>query len=99
MSDDGPAWNEDALAKLEKIPFFARKMARKKIEQRAAELGKALFDAVTPAEALNRTLGYPLAGETRMTTAWHDGAAASGAMAIQIKASAALARCSATACR
>lgn len=40
MSSDEPAWNDEALAKLDKIPFFARKIARKKIEQRAAELGE-----------------------------------------------------------
>ncbi len=45
MSGDKPVWNDEALAKLERIPFFARRIAKKKIERRAAELGE---DTITP---------------------------------------------------
>ncbi len=40
MSHDKLIWEDEALEKLQKIPFFARKLARKKIEQGAVELGE-----------------------------------------------------------
>jgi len=40
MSDSSPVWDDEALAKLEKVPVFVRKMVRNKIEKAAAEEGK-----------------------------------------------------------
>jgi len=40
MSHDELIWEDEALEKLQKIPFFARKLARKKIEQGAIEAGE-----------------------------------------------------------
>ncbi len=53
MDSNQLIWNEDALAMLQKIPFFARKAARKKIERRALELGES---TITP-ELMERVRG------------------------------------------
>ena len=45
MSGINLVWDDEALKKLEKIPFFARKIARKKIEQGAIGLGE---ERITP---------------------------------------------------
>ncbi len=40
MSNEELFWEDEALKTLQKIPFFARKLARKKIEQGAVALGE-----------------------------------------------------------
>jgi nucleotide-binding universal stress UspA family protein len=41
VSAAAPSWTADAAARLERIPFFVRKMARKRIEEYARERGVA----------------------------------------------------------
>lgn len=41
MSNESMAWDDDALARLEKIPAFVRKMAKSKIEKAARESGES----------------------------------------------------------
>ena len=41
MSENAFPWDEDALARLEKIPSFVRNMAKKKIEKAAIAAGEA----------------------------------------------------------
>ncbi len=41
MSKSELVWDEDALKLLEKVPFFVRKAAKKKIEKTAVESGKS----------------------------------------------------------
>ncbi len=45
MSDESPQWAESALEKLAKIPVFVRPMAKKKIEQAAADAGLSVITA------------------------------------------------------
>ncbi len=39
MSQNELIWDDDALKLLEKVPFFVRKIAKKKIEKTAIETG------------------------------------------------------------
>lgn len=41
MSQNELVWDEDALTLLQKVPFFVRKAAKKKIEQTAVEAGES----------------------------------------------------------
>ena len=41
MSQNELVWDEDALTLLQKVPFFVRKVARKKIEKTAVEAGES----------------------------------------------------------
>ncbi|MBI1195482.1 MAG: protochlorophyllide oxidoreductase [Gammaproteobacteria bacterium] len=41
MSDTSLPWDEDALARLEKIPSFVRNMAKAKIEKADKEAGES----------------------------------------------------------
>jgi len=41
MGNDIMEWDEDALARLEKIPAFVRSMAKAKIEKTAREAGES----------------------------------------------------------
>jgi len=41
MSNDIMEWDEEALARLEKIPVFVRSMAKSKIEQAARDAGES----------------------------------------------------------
>lgn len=41
MSNESLAWDDDALARLEKIPSFVRNMAKAKIEKAAREAGES----------------------------------------------------------
>ncbi len=40
MSQNELVWDDDALKLLEKVPFFVRKVAKKKIEKTAIETGE-----------------------------------------------------------
>jgi len=41
MNNETIEWDDDALARLEKIPAFVRNMAKAKIEKAARETGEA----------------------------------------------------------
>jgi len=41
MSQSELIWDDDALKLLEKVPFFVRKVAKKKIEKTAVESGES----------------------------------------------------------
>ncbi len=45
MTNVSLPWDEDALAKLEKIPSFVRNMAKDKIERAAIEAGESRVSA------------------------------------------------------
>lgn len=45
MSEESLSWDEEALKRLEKIPFFARNMAKRKIEQAAKAAGESRVTA------------------------------------------------------
>ena len=45
MSDSGFEWNEEALERIKKVPFFVRKAAKSKIEKAAKELGETQITA------------------------------------------------------
>lgn len=45
MTKESLPWDEDALARLEKIPSFVRNMAKGKIERAAIEAGESRVSA------------------------------------------------------
>ncbi len=57
MSDKELIWEDEALETLKKIPFFARKIARKKIEQGAIELGETRITPDLMEKIRNQVMG------------------------------------------
>ncbi len=57
MSNEELIWEDEALETLKKIPFFARKIARKKIEQGAIELGEKRITPELMEKIRNQVMG------------------------------------------
>ena len=45
MTTEDLVWEDDALKKIEKAPFFVRKLAKNKVEKAALALGKTNITA------------------------------------------------------
>ena len=45
MNTDNLSWDDEALKKIEKAPFFIRKLAKTKVEKAALALGKTNITA------------------------------------------------------
>ena len=57
MNRDDLIWEDEALETLKKIPFFARKIAKKKIEQGAIELGEQRITPELMEKIRNQVMG------------------------------------------
>jgi len=57
MNRDDLIWEDEALETLKKIPFFARKIAKKKIELGAIELGEQKITPELMEKIRNQVMG------------------------------------------
>ncbi len=57
MGNNELIWEDEALETLKKIPFFARKIARKKIEQGAIDLGEKRITSDLMEKIRNQVMG------------------------------------------
>ncbi len=57
MNRDDLIWEDEALETLKKVPFFARKIAKKKIEQGAIELGEQRITPELMEKIRNQVMG------------------------------------------
>lgn len=57
MSDSELVWDDEALAKLERVPVFVRKMAKAKIEKAALAMGETKITAELMDKIRNEEMG------------------------------------------
>lgn len=57
MSDSELVWDDEALAKLERVPVFVRKMAKGKIERAALAMGETKITAELMDKIRNEEMG------------------------------------------